>query len=87
MTVHVSVTSEDIQRGTPGQPCRCPVAIATGRALGSPASVGVFTVYYELDENGVGERSIDLPYRIVEWVRDFDARLPVSPIEFDLDLA
>jgi hypothetical protein len=77
--VTVDVTQEDIDGGTLGSACGCPLALAGTRATGERLSVGIVSI---------GHRNfrwrVDLPDVALEFRRAFDAGLPVRPIAFPL---
>jgi hypothetical protein len=79
--VRVSVTEDDIANGTPGSPCKCPIAIALKRIVKYPSipQVGGEYVY--------GLRSlVELTLEARQFVAAFDKGFPVSPFDFDADI-
>lgn len=81
-TVHVSVTQEDIDKGVRRSSSSCPNYLAVARALGrSDIHVGVFFVC-----DTTYDRITDMPAVAGDWIRRFDAQMPVEPIEYDLTL-
>lgn len=85
--LHVSVTQDDIRRGVPNDPCRCPVARALNRAadtLGYDAAVSAYLTTLTVD----GEKSFyysKTPGPVGKFVQDFDAGAASDdPFEFDI---
>jgi hypothetical protein len=85
VTYHVEVTEEDIRGGVRKACTVCPVARALNRATEMiwwvPGGVGGFQ-----DEPEVQPYWIDLPATVKQFIIDFDAGRPVSPIEFDIEV-
>lgn len=77
-TVTVEVTQADLDNGE-RKLCRsCPVALALQRATG--------TAWY-VEYSGAticrgGERRVDFPLTVAEFIRDFDDGAPVQPFSF-----
>lgn len=77
-----NLTQEFIDKGVRTRPDCCPVAL-TIQAGGVPsARVGTETVF----EAVTYKKSAKMPGYLRQWISDFDSFLPVSPIEFELDL-
>ena len=79
-TVTVRVTVSDIKHGCRKNTCRCPVAVATARAMRVP---GVVVRSATVSQGG---RRYSLPMKVRRFVSDFDAGIKVAPFEFQLDL-
>jgi hypothetical protein len=81
--IHIDVTAEDIEKGTPKCAASCAIARAAKRALnGRPLGVGMD----DIAVFGRKERYYLLPDKAQEWLKRFDAKLPVGPISFDAEL-
>jgi hypothetical protein len=79
--VTVTVTPEDIARGTRRSCTRCPVAIALQRATGRPGwLIGYGPVF--LNRRPLGRMSDEL----TQWLCAFDAGRPVPAIQFTIDV-
>jgi len=93
--MRITVTADDISRGIPTNFFACPMALAISRV--TKKSVGVAwgirdegasvcsgsTWYPMLFRDGKWT-FINLPMEAMNWINDYDRRLPVQPIEFDL---
>lgn len=76
------VTQEFIDKGVIRMPDCCPVAL-TLQSNGFPeARVGVLAAYTDRTYKVYKI----MPLHLRRWISDFDSFLPVSPIEFELDL-
>lgn len=87
VNLHIHVTRDDIQRGVPQDPCRCPIARAVNRAadiLGLEAAVSAYlmTLTQEGEQRFYFCATPDIASR---FVADFDAGTASGdPFEFDL---
>lgn len=77
--IRIEVTREDIDKGVPGDPCRCPIALAAGRRFGGNPSVTYREIWKSLEGH---ERLGKLPPEAVEFATNFDEHLPVEPMSF-----
>ena len=80
----IQVTQDRIKRGIPCSAANCPVSIAIRETTGYECStiMDQTTIYTETDYT-----KIPLGQKVREFIENFDCYLPVSPIEFDLDLS
>jgi hypothetical protein len=83
------ITAHDIEFGLPGNPAWCPVARAMRRAVADALGVSTFDVFTIRVLNGRADvatasrdYACDLPDHVSQFIRQFDARLPVSPLRF-----
>ena len=85
MRLEVEVTAADLRAGRPSNPDRCPVAIATRRAVGGAAFVGERSVYVLPPDCGGRIFRGVLPDVIRRWVQRFDTgENPPPPAPFTL---
>jgi hypothetical protein len=86
--VRIDVTQEDINAGVPRDSCRCPIAHAIDRAIGSTSmdcvSVNAFKVSVWRDERRLW--SALTPPDLIDFIKAFDHDRDVKPFSFDLDL-
>lgn len=75
----IQVTQQHIEQGKHCDPLKCPVALAITAAGVNHAGVTQSRLV-------VGDNWIFLPDAVYNWIARFDARKPVSPIEFEVDL-
>ena len=92
MKVHVRVTKADIKKGWPDEGDACPIARALKRRHPSrEVEVGYeeFALLWNRDEDPFGDRPLYavLPPEAGQFIKAFDAGLPVEPIEFDLEFS
>jgi len=83
--IHVEVTQEDIDKGEPGDPGCCPVAMAATRAIPDGVPRVRFTKFELRTERIVLQLSS--PDEVVKFVRAFDyerSSPEVRPFSFDL---
>lgn len=81
MKLTVTVTAEDIKRG--GHACYwCPVHHAICRAMG-PKRPGISV---RPDSLLVNSDIVDFPEAVETWIFDYDAGVPVGPINFEIEL-
>ena len=73
----IYVTSEDIEHGVRMDCTRCPVGLAMWRSSGMPC----YVTYFFATMRG---QTFRLPLKARDFVRSFDAGLPVKPLEFEL---
>lgn len=94
----VNVTSDDIRRGLPSNFFGCALSLALSRA--TRKSVGI--AWGVKDDYIAGHETRGLQYlmyfkdgswkfgnfsaEVLAWVNDFDRKLPVAPMEFELDV-
>jgi hypothetical protein len=86
--VTIQVTQADIDRGTPSNPCDCPVWHAIARALpwlSEPFTVGPLGLCATSDLLGTSG-GIALPDEAHKFMSRFDDGRPVRPFAFTLDL-
>lgn len=81
MKLAVIITQEDIDKGEPVRSTLCPIARAATRAAGAPMAMGADVLREE-----EGLRAAIVPYKVVQWRRNFDAGQPVQPMEFEVEL-
>lgn len=81
MVYWIEVTAEDIAMGEPRCPHLCPVARAIERATGYAYEVLSDCVRQAWDTG-----AWPLPADACRFVRDYDRRLPVRPLRFQLVL-
>lgn len=85
--MRIDVTQEDIDKGQQSACYFCPIARAMNRASRDGTTWAVFPASCRADSTDrVGERRLVLPPAAREFIRAFDAREPVSPFSFDLDI-
>lgn len=80
-TVTVNVTAEDIASGKSEDRYRCPVSLATARALGVE-KVFIWTHSWWLKKNIFGP----LPEVATAFIRAFDHKRPVQPFSFEIEV-
>jgi hypothetical protein len=85
MTMQITVTADDIARGTPCSAGRCPISRAVRRSLPdySGAIVGHDNV---IVWQGVVYSRIPLPPAAQRFVKAFDQREPVEPFSFAVEI-
>ena len=79
--IKVTVTEEDIANGEPGEPCRCPIALAVRRAV---SGSDPFVSYEEVEFAG---DFYPLPSAALQFISLFDhsvSRRHVKPFEFEM---
>src|SRR4051812_25193687 len=74
----IIVTRKDIQNGHKHDPDRCPVARALQRA--GVQHFGVLASDVMLADGWNPTALLPLPFRVTDWILDFDAGRPVKPI-------
>ncbi len=74
----ITVTDEDIEKGKPDSPSRCPIA----RAMTRLGCKNVWVVEWYVDYDDV--RDVQLPVEAQMFINQFDAGKPVQPITFEL---
>ena len=79
MRLTITVTSDDIANGKPGQATSCPVALGAYRAGVAEALVGPREIRY-------GRGWVPLPRSAIRFVRAFDHGRPVAPFRFRLNV-
>jgi hypothetical protein len=87
-TITIEVTQEDIDKGEPGEACRCPIARAVSR-LTPPGTLVVVDgkgIEFQDLETEVGFAGALLPYAAEIFAVRFDRCEPVSPFSFALDI-
>jgi hypothetical protein len=82
--MRIYVTQEDIANGSRFSPDLCPVALALTRA--GLYHFGVFGVLFLLESDLSTVTLLRLPKAVSDWIANFDADHPVSPITFDVEL-
>lgn len=78
--IEISVTAEDIKKGERCSLHTCPVALALARAQKKKSAWvdGVGTL--------IGERYIRLPLEVQTFILQFDKRVSVEPLKFQLEI-
>lgn len=84
MKVTIEVTQADIDAGTPGLGCMCPVALAVHRAL--PHLPDAYIYSYGVAEDSRTAHFADLPRAARDFISTFDGGDDVAPLSFDLDV-
>lgn len=79
----VKVTKADIRNGCPCSSSDCPIALAIWRQA-KKKRIGVVRVRSRVVY--INHQQIGLPDSAVHFMRHFDARDPVEPFEFYLDV-
>jgi hypothetical protein len=82
----ITVTQEDIDNGTPGNSCACPVALAVLRAF------NVSEGYVDVGQLYITFRPVYLSHHeyyatssaVANFITMFDTGAPVEPFEFEL---
>jgi hypothetical protein len=86
-TLHVEVTQDDIKNGIRRNSDCCPIALALRRASGGTNSeridVNPRTISFW---DGESRRICGTPPDARKFIADFDDRLMVAPLAFDLEL-
>jgi hypothetical protein len=79
----VFVTEQDIERGVPGDPCKCPIALGWKRATGFRPIVNKKNVYIKIPRAG-GEIIVrtTAPVATRKFIEAVDAGEEVSPGEY-----
>jgi hypothetical protein len=88
----VSITTEDIKKGIPTNFFSCPVALAVSRA--TKKSIGVAwgskdeidPLFYPMFCKSGKWTFVYLPVEVLNWINDFDRKMPVEPIDFEVEL-
>lgn len=88
-TIHV--TEEDIAKGKQGKRCGCPISIAIHRQTKwRDAAVASFSVFEDehifRKPRTIPSKTRDLPEEAIEFIRQFDAGMTVSPFNFEIDI-
>ncbi len=88
MKVRVEVTQDDIDKGKPGNPCKCMLALAISRAMGEPWEVGFSFADNEIEVDGewVRTRRADLPGDALQAILSFDRHETVMPFDFEMEV-
>lgn len=81
MKVQVEMTIEDLVDGRRFDPCRCPVALATRRAI-PDRPVNVYG-----DAIIIGGDEVRLPVVVQDFVARFDDDLGPDPISFEIEVS
>ena len=81
----IRVSRENIADGVPGDVCKCAAALALEPVCPRGSSVFVLGDSFEF-VNNFGFERFDLGKRVQKFIADFDARKPVEPIEFWIDI-
>ena len=80
-TLTVGVTAEHIEQGIPTDPDHCPVALAL-------EELNLCVLFVQPDEVHFVHRGThhvsDLPLAAAEFIRNYDANIPVQPFSFEL---
>ena len=84
--LHVKVDEYHIKCASRGTSESCPIALALTPMLpaGRHASVGFG--WFGVVEGGKQVESYDLPQNATDFIRDYDQRRKVEPIEFDVEV-
>lgn len=77
----IQVTAEDISLGIRGRTSRCPVALAFNR---TGCSTSFVIVTPKLAREYQSHRCWELPPEATDFIKRFDAGLPVEPFEFEV---
>ncbi len=89
MKTVVHVTQECIDNGVSYEPCGCPVALALKPHF-DKKKVNIFVAVEWFEISSVSSHSIDrritLPLIARQFIYEFDARKPVEPFSFEVDL-
>jgi hypothetical protein len=80
--MHITVTEQDIKRGSRGNAWSCPLALAISRASGCETAVTERRVLLRCEDRTF--RGSKLPDDANVWRFSFDHREEVGPISFDL---
>jgi len=92
MTLHVSVTAEDIAAGHPIMACGCPLSRAIRRALKAMDTrfAHIQAAVTQIDVTFFNVSPLPplavLPAEASRFVSAFDLQKPVQPFEFDLEI-
>lgn len=73
----ITVTQEDIEEGSPNDPCGCPIALAIGRAIQRIPAVHHKCII-------IRSKKYILPAEAQAFVHDFDNEVEVKPFEFEI---
>ena len=82
--VYITVTQDDIDKGSRGESCKCPVALALKRAVPHSDGVEVCEHFFVFHDAGVRWFTSLLPLEVVRFVEEFDAGGKVEPFEFQM---
>ena len=82
-TVHVFVTSDDIERATPECSDSCPIALACQRAGLDEASYDLWDLTFLVEDR---DASVYLGAECQKFAQDFDHRLDVAPFDFVIEV-
>jgi hypothetical protein len=86
VSLKITVTQDDINNGAPTS-CACPIALAVRRMFpGAFISVGMLGIYihYLHTDSVVNDKRYRATPRVLEFIRHFDAGIPVQPATFDV---
>jgi len=89
MKLHVGVTEQDINWGSPNNCETCPVARAIERAVGDPSirvSVGLHTIRLRKWFHTTHSALLPGSHPVAVFVQKFDKGEPVEPFSFDVNL-
>lgn len=85
------ITAEDIKKGIPTNFFSCPIALAMSRA--TRKSMGVAwgakegdPLRYLMYFKDGGWKFGNFPTTVLAWINDFDRKLPVQPIRFEMEI-
>lgn len=90
MKLNLNITNKHIQNGTFSDPSNCAIAKAMKAKLGQGIKVGVFPdrVYLEVKKNNNTRRYKGaVSKKIAQFIKRFDAGLPVSPFKLTFSLS
>jgi hypothetical protein len=85
--IHIDVTQNDINNGTPGLCASCPIAIAASRAMESGVRVGLVRIF--LDDFTCAAPYLSagrMPPEALRFIDAFDHHQPVAPFSFDVEM-
>jgi hypothetical protein len=87
MKITLKITQEHIDKGQ--LTCtHCPIALSLkdmGYNFPWIEEWGIY-IYPDTKYTFADYRNVELPDEVIDWIRDFDMSLPVTPVEFELEL-
>jgi len=90
MKLKLNITNKNIHEGRQSDPTRCAIAKAMHSKLGQDIRVGVFPdwVYLEIKKNNkIKKYKGNTTAKVTEFIKRFDAGLPVNPFKLSLNLS
>lgn len=85
MKVAINITEEHIKKGSRCESRSCPIALAVNETLKPDYYVSVY--YHITVRQGTDTiHSVLTPQVAFDFIKGFDAKIPVSPFQFEIDI-